>query len=168
MIGIDMIMEELKKKKNIDYDKLKSNLERIAPTQNHYDNLLELLDFVYYLGMDDGDSNGYKEALKDNGYDEDTLDEARNIAYDEGYDTGRDEGLNDARMGIDDELERSYIDGYADGESKGHRQGHNEGEQLGYDNGFDDGKREGYDNGFNDGDSEGYERGYDIAKYEHE
>ena len=67
MSEIMRIMNEIKNEgKDISYDQLKTRLEEIAPTQEQFDNLLELLDFVYYIGIEEGDSMGYKNALTDN------------------------------------------------------------------------------------------------------
>jgi len=140
MNGMQLIMDMIKKDKNIDYEKLKINLEKIAPTQAHFDNLLELLDFVYYLGVDDGESGGYKEALKEGGMsnrDEDSI-------YEEAYEN--------ARMDMQDEIDHAY----------------DRGSEEGYNSGHDDGEREGYNSGHEDGEREGYDRGYEDRKNEEE
>lgn len=126
-----------KDRNNMDYEQLKINLEKVAPSQKDFDDIIELMDFVYYLGMDDGESSGYNNALDENEYDDmdDRIDEARDIAYDEGYRDSR----NEAEYEIESASENGYSEGHIDGVSKGKESGYNEGYEIGYDEGYDNG-----------------------------
>ena len=144
MKGLKIVMEEIRNNKVVDYEQLKRNLEKIAPTQSHFDNLLELLDFVYYLGIEDGDDSGYANALKDNHIS--STDEQE--IYEEAYENAR----NDMESDLQENWQQGFEEGVEEGEHRGYEEGKEEGDREGYDRGYDDGKEEGY--------SEGYEEAY--------
>ena len=122
MSKIVELVREMEKSSNMNYDKLKSNLKSISPTRIDFENIMELVDFVYYMGIDDGETFGYKESLKDNyNYEE------NDDYYDRGFEDGRREG---------------YDDGFVDGEREGQENGYEIGRDEGYNNGHDDGYEE--------------------------
>ena len=155
-----MIKEAISDKKVLTYNDLRKNLKRLAPSTEQYENIMELVDFVYYLGMDDGEYAGYNDALKDNGL----SDEEREIAYDEGYDAG----TESMRSEMESELDYNYDNGYDNGREsmrnemdeiyeEGRSVGYEEGRSVGYEEGYN----EGYEVGKVDGHAEGYDEGYD-------
>ena len=134
-----MFNDIIKKCENKSYEDLKSRLSKIAPTQKNFEKLVELIDFVYYLGVDDGEDIGYKEALKENGMSQDEREEV----YQEGYDDGREEAYHE---GVSDGREQGYDDGYTDGYDTAHNEVENDA--------YDRGREEGYDEGYNDASKE--------------
>ncbi len=131
------IIDESKRKK-LGYEDLKINIKRISRSQEQYDIIEEVIDFVYYLGIEDGECIGYKESLKENNVSEDE----RNDIYENGFSDGVNEGMNDGHS-------NGYDEGHSDGYSEGHSDGHEEGYSEGYDNGYEKGYSEGYEDAAN-------------------
>ena len=138
------IIDIIKKlwKENIDYDQLKSNLEKIAPSKEGLENLIDILDFVYYLGMDDGEAGGYKNALSDNSL----------------SDNEREQIYDDAREDMESDLNNKW--------DEGHSEGHSEGYKEGYEDAKNECVDEGHSEGYDEGHTTGYEEGYEDAKNE--
>jgi len=148
MSEIMRIMNEIKNEgKDISYDQLKTRLEEIAPTQEQFDNLLELLDFVYYIGIEEGDSMGYKNALTDNNL---SGDEEERV-FNDGYEQGMEEAREDMRRDQDTISEESWDNGYNEGWDSGKQDGYEDGYENGKQDGYEDGKCDGYEEGYKDG-----------------
>ena len=154
---IKEILEDVVRK-NLSYDDLKDNIRRIAPTVEQYDTVANLMDYVYYMGVDDGECTGYKDSLKDNSIGSDERDELYDTAYDEGRESMRDEMERDSEYQYDSGYESGYESGNENGYEEGLRNGREEGQDM---------LNEKYEEGYGFGREEGYEEGYDAAKLEY-
>jgi len=104
---------------------LKKNMDDLKESPT-FDELLNLLDEAYYLGIDDGEDIGYKKSMNDNSNRD--CDDCG--SYDDGYEEGYDVGHLNAQK---EEYDR------------GHNEGYDEGYNEGYDNGYDERCKEEHD-----------------------
>ena len=114
-------------------------------------NLNTMTDFlrcVYNTGMDTGEIDGYKLALKENGINNEDVDDKYQEGYADGYEDGETYGSEEGvSLAYDTGKGDGYSDGYEEGRKDGWNEGYEEGEKTGRDAGYDDGYGKGYEDG---------------------
>lgn len=113
------------------YQEIRDYLESKAAVPNSPSFTLELVEYAFDFGQDDGIKVGWDDARRD---------------------------LSDSPYDRDAEMERHYNegfdDGFSEGKYEGHDEGYNNGLEEGYSDGYDVGKDEGWQEGYEAGKNE--------------
>lgn len=100
-------------------DKIKTKYTGNTPLEK-LEILLDMMDECYYMGVEDGNQDGYKICLEDNHLH--TREEEIEQTWEDGYSQGREEAYGDGRSD-------GYDEGFSEGETNGYDQGYEEGQK---------------------------------------